>query len=336
MKALVTGASGFIGSHLVDRLLERGDEVRALVRARSDVSYLEGRGVELHTGDVADASSLSGAVSGVDVVYHAAALATDWAPWRAFRKATVDGTRNVLEAAAQAGVARFLHFSSDAVYSHRYLGRRMTEETPMETRFAWWDYYRRAKTAAEHLVWQYHYLGRIPVSVVRPGMVLGERDHATLPGLRDYLSRKGALYLGSGHNRLPCVYAGDVAAGCILAATSDDAIGEAYNLVSDEVVTQRELFAAVAEEAGLEAPRRSLPVLLAYAAVLAMEAAAVLSGWRLRPPLSRFAITLIAADYHEDASKAQRHLGWTAGVTMREAVKRGFASRRQAAPTAVG
>ena len=330
MKALITGATGFIGSHIADRLLERDDTVRALARPSSDVSYLKERGVELVSGDITDPASLPAAVAGVDVVYHLAATVSDWGPWRQFQAVTIEGTRNVLEAAARAGVSRFLHVSTDGVYAHGHLGKRMTEETPLERRFAWWDYYRRSKLAAERLAWRYHKDGRLTVTVVRPALVLGERDRATLPGVVAFLRGKSAAYMGDGRNRLPYVYAGDVASLCRLAATEEGAAGQAYNAVSQETVTQRELFAAIAEESGLTPPKRAMPLPLTYGVGFAMELASVLTGRRSRPSLTRFAVTLIGADYQEDASKAKRDLGWEAATPMREAVRRSVEWRRAA------
>jgi nucleoside-diphosphate-sugar epimerase len=163
------------------------------------------------------------------------------------------------------------------------------------------------------------------VTAVRPGLVLGERDRVTLPGVVAFLRGKGATYLGSGRNRLPYVYAGDVAAACVLAATNEKATGQAYNVASGETVTQRDLFAAVAEESGLAPPKRGTPLLFAYGVALAMELVSVLRRRRSRPALTRFAVTLIAADYLEDAGKAERDLGWEAGTSMREAVRRAVA-----------
>jgi nucleoside-diphosphate-sugar epimerase len=330
MRALVTGATGFIGSHIADRLLERGHTVRALVRPGSDVSYLEERGVELARGDLTDPDSLAPAVAGIDTVFHLAAMVGDWGPWRAFKSVTIEGTRNVLAAAAQAGVPCFLHISSDAVYAHRYLGKRMTEETPLETRFAWWDYYRRSKLAAERLARRYSDDGRLSVTALRPGLVLGERDRAMLPGVIAFLRSKSAMYLGSGHNRLPYVYAGDVADACLLAASSDKAAGGAYNVVSAEKVTQRDLFASVAEESGLALPRRAMPLPIAYGIAFVMELASVLGGRRSRPSLTRFSVTLIGGHYLEDAAKTERELGWRAETPMREAVRRSVEWQRAA------
>ncbi len=130
------------------------------------------------------------------------------------------------------------------------------------------------------------------------------------------------MFLGNARNRLPYVYVGDVAAGCLLAATNAEAAGQAYNLASSETVTQRDLFAAVAEGSGLTLPKRSIPATVAHGIALAMELSSVLGGRRWRPPMSRFGITLVAADYIEDAGKAERELGWRARTPMREAVRR--------------
>jgi nucleoside-diphosphate-sugar epimerase len=334
VKALVTGATGFIGSHIALHLVARGDSVRALVRPGSDTAFLEERGVELVRGDITEPESLPPALEGVETVFHAAALVTDWAPWSEFDRVTIGGTSFMLESAARADVSRFLHLSTDGVYAHRLLGRRMTEDSPLETRFTWWDYYRRSKLAADILARKYHAEGRLAVTVVRPGLVLGERDRVTLPGVIAFLKSATATYLGSGRNRLPYIYAGDLAEGCLLAADSEAAAGEAYNLVSREKVTQRDLYAAVGEECVLRLPRRHTPVPLVHALSFGMEVASVLSGRRSRPAISRFGVTMIGRPYVEDPSKADHDLGWRATTPLREAVRRAVAwdraQRRQA------
>ena len=118
MKVLVTGANGFVGSHLCKQLLEKGVEVRGLVRPGSDRRQLTGVEVELAEGDVADASTLDAAVEGVEIVYHCAAMVRFFVPEkvrRAMTAANVDGTRNMLAAAKKAGVRRFVHTSTIAV-----------------------------------------------------------------------------------------------------------------------------------------------------------------------------------------------------------------------------
>ena len=323
MKSLVTGATGFLGSHIVERLLERGDEVRALVRPSSDTHLLRELGVELATGDVTQPDSLSAAMSGIEVVYHAAAMVSEWDPWRDFQTVTIDGTRNVLRAAAAAGAQRFLDVSTDGVYSLRALNGRVTEESPLEKRFGWGDYYRRSKSAAEKIARRYAAEGKIGVTIVRPGLLLGERDRAIFPGVLRFLTSGVSTYLGSGDNRLPYVYAGDVAAACIAGATDDRAVGKIYNVVSDEYVTQKGLFATVAEATGQKPPKRTLPLRVSYALGLLIEAWCVYARRRkVRPELTRFAVILFAYDYQEDASKLRGELGWAPTVPLKEAIGR--------------
>ncbi|RLC59468.1 MAG: epimerase [Chloroflexi bacterium] len=321
MQTLITGATGFLGSHIADRLIERGDSVRALVRPTSDTSYIESR-AELVVGDITEPDSLTAALAGVETVYHAAANVGDWGPWRDFKRITVGGTRNMLRAAAGAGVTRFLHVSSDAVYRFDDLARGVDESTRLETHFGPLDYYRRAKTAAETVARRAHERGRVPVTIVRPALILGERDAAMLPGLVAFLKSSAAAYMGNGGNRLPCIHAGDVADLCIRAATTDSALGETYNAVNEEHVTQRDLFDAASEAAGIEAPRRTVPLRVLYAFAAATEAIARLRGWSHHPELTRFAVNLMGLDYIEDNTKARTELGWRAEVGMRESVRR--------------
>src|SRR3990172_5481560 len=115
MQALVTGGTGFLGGHLVERLVRRGDKVRVLVRPSSDLSLLRSLGVELATGDITDAASVKIAASGVDVVFHAAALASDYGPAAKFRKMNVEGTQNVIDACCDERVPRLVHVSTQSV-----------------------------------------------------------------------------------------------------------------------------------------------------------------------------------------------------------------------------
>ncbi len=323
MPALVTGASGLLGSHIVDRLLERGESVRALVRPSSDASHLRERGVELAVGDVADPASLSAAVEGVDVVYHAAAMVSDWGLWRDFQRITIDGTRNVLEAAAAAGVPRFLHVSTDSVYptGPKLRGATLREDSPIETKPPAWDYYQRSKLAAERTAWEYHNSGRIRVSAVRPCLVLGERDRSIMPEIVAFLRGGRAVYAGRAGNRWHCVYAADAAEACILAATTEAAVGEAYN-VAAEVLTQGEFFEAVAQVAGAQLPRRTVPFWLLYSLGFASETLGRLTRSSRRPSLTRFGAITLAQDYVLDTSKAERELGWRPKAGVREAIRR--------------
>jgi nucleoside-diphosphate-sugar epimerase len=333
--SLVTGATGFLGSHIADHLVQRGETVRALVRPTSDTAYLETLGVELVRGDVTDEGSIIAAANGVATVYHAAATVTDWAPWTEFAPVTIQGTKNVLSAAARAD-AKLLHVSTDAVYALSALRGVVTEESPLERRFGPFDYYRRSKSVAEPPVRDARKQERVEASIVRPGLLLGERDQAIFPGMVAFLKGGASVYIGNGHNRLPFVYVGDVAEACILAATNPAATGAIYNVASDEVVTQRDLLQTIAEATGLKAPRRSLPVAAAYPIAFVMQMASVATGRRTRPALTRYGVALLALDYREDITKIRTELGWEPTIRLAEAISRTMEWRENHRPVPVG
>jgi nucleoside-diphosphate-sugar epimerase len=322
MTSLVTGASGFIGSHIAERIARKGEHVRCLVRPTSDVSFLRSIGAEVVYGDITDAPSLTAALRGADCVYHAAAFVSEWGPWERFRIVTINGTRNMLKAAAAAGVRRFLHVSTDGVYRLRDLHRGVDEDSPLEAQFGPLDYYRRSKTAAERIANRFGESGSLDVRIVRPALVLGERDAAMMPGLIAFLKSRAAAIVGSGNNRLPVIYAGDVAEICVLATGTDDVTGKIFNAVNPEPVTQLDLYQAVAEATGLKVPRRKIPFRLLYALAAGMEGTARIRGGAHRPELTRFGINLVGLDYRESASKTIQELGWKPEATMAEAVAR--------------
>lgn len=331
---LVTGATGFLGSHIVDRLVQRGENVRAFVRSTSDTTYLEGLGVDIAVGDVTDELSIASATGGVTTVYHAAAAVTDWAPWKEFASVTVRGTENVLRAAARVD-AKMLHVSTDAVYAISALRDVVTEESPLERRFGPFDYYRRSKSAAERIVRRAIDEDQIEASIVRPGLLLGERDRAIFPGMVVFLKSSSSAYLGNGHNRLPYVYVGDVAEACVLAATNPAATGAIYNIASDEIVTQRDLLETIAAAAGLSAPKRSMPILAMNSLAFAMQIGSVVSGRRMRPAITRYGVALLALDYREDTSKARGELGWESTITLSESIDRTMEWRKNHRPVPV-
>ena len=334
--SLVTGATGFLGSHIVDRLTERGETVRALVRDSSDTSHLESKGVDLAIGDITIPLTVGAAMRGVDTVYHAAATVTDWAPWKDFQSVTVDGTQNVFSAAVTAEAKRVVHVSSDAVYALSALKRTITEDSPLEKRFGWLDYYRKSKSLAERTARRFMQGGNVEASILRPGLLLGERDRAIFPGTVAFLKSGSATYIGSGRNRLPYVYAGDVAEACVLAGTTDAAAGQIYNIASDETVTQRDVFDTIAEATGLRPPKRSMPTRLVYTLALALEAISLATGRRGRPALTRYGINILALGYEEDISKAKRELGWEPKVPLRDAIQRTIEWRESHRPITAG
>jgi len=320
---LVTGATGLLGSHIAEQLVRQGCRVRALVRPQSDVSFLKHLGVSLCRGDLGDAASLRSAVEGCRVVYHAACKVGDWGPWEAFRRHAIEGTRNLLEACTAAGVRRFILVSSTSAYGHPPSGSRdITEDHPLGRSFWLWDYYTRAKVEAERWAWAYHRRFGLPLTVVRPSWLYGPRDRTSITRLARGLRQRQVLILGRGMNRLSVVYAGNVADACLRAAEHPAAVGQAYNITSDGVITQREFLFRLAD--ALSAPRPAghmfYPVAYAWAGML--EGIYRLLRCQHPPYVTRYAVWLLGRNTVYSTVKAQRELGWQPRITYAEGIRR--------------
>lgn len=319
---LVTGATGLLGSHIVEQLRKSGQPVRVLVRAGSDTRFLDSLGVEKALGDVTDAASLAQAMTGVETVYHAAAAVGDWGKWDYFVDVTIEGTRKMLDAAAKAGIKRFLHISSISTYGHPDgEGLILDETAPMGVNLYKWSYYSRAKVEAEKIAWEYHNRGNVPLTVIKPSWLYGPRDRASMPRLiRAIKAGKGKL-VGDGSNKLNLTYAGNEAEGCILAATNPKALGQIYNLSNDGIITQAEYFNAVARCIGAKPVTRKVPYKVAYNAAFLMELFGHMTGRKKPPLVTRYAVWLMGRRCFFSSEKARRELNWQPTVGYQEGIE---------------
>jgi nucleoside-diphosphate-sugar epimerase len=315
---VVTGATGLLGSHLVEALVQRDEPVRALVRPSSDCSFLRGLGVDLCEGDLADPDSVRRAVEGATVVYHCAARVGDWGPASAFQGAIVDTTRHVVEACRSAGVGRLLHVSSIAAYGRPpWPAGPLDEELPLGRNLWPNDHYPRAKVEAEKLVWE----SGLPVTVVRPSWFYGPRDRTTMPRVVTALRKRQVSILGTGDNLLNLIFAGDVATGAILAANHPHAVGRAYNLSSEGEVTQRDLVNVLTDKLGLPRVTRRVPIWLAMAGASALERFARLFRWEQPPAITPYRIGLLSRPTRFSSARARTELGWQQRVGIAEGVE---------------
>lgn len=324
MKALVTGASGMIGSHIVEELLKRNWEVRGLVRKTSDVSHLKSLGIELVVGDIEVYHTLVPATKGVDVVFHTAArVMPGWGTWQEFESSIVKGTENMLEVSTKANVSRFVYFSSGTVYgkaAHR--GIPASESTPFEVECKRESYYDYAKVLAEKVVFDYQHQGKVQVSVLRPGWVYGPRDRLLVDRLYRQLHMPLVVWPGKANPRIPLVFASDVANLAILAATKDRAVGQAYNVAPLEEIRLRDFAAAMARALGRPEPNIFIPYSLAYAVCALMELWYKIRRVKELPYLTRSAIKHLNTELLLDASKAKNELGWEPEVSLEEGIRR--------------
>ena len=320
---LITGATGLLGSHIAEKLRQAGQPVRALVRPTSDTTFLDSLEVEKTRGDVTDPDSLAEALKGVRTVYHAAAQVGDWGPWERFVAVSIEGTRNMLEAARDAGVRRFLHVSSISAYGHpNGEGMVLDESAPLGVNLHKWSYYSRAKVEAEKLAWTAYSRGDVPLTVVKPSWLYGPRDRASMPRLIRAIRAGKAKLLGDGTNRLNLTYAGNEAEGCILAATSEQALGQSYNLSCDGEITQAEYLNRIAESVGAKPVTKKAPYGVAYRAAFLMELFGHLLHRKTPPLVTRYSVWLIGRKCFFSCQKARQELGWQPTVGYEEGIER--------------
>ena len=329
MKTLVTGSTGGVGSAFVERLLAKGYEVRALARKTSDISHLKNTKAEIVFGDVTEYDTLRPIVKGIDIVFHCAAKVTPgWGTWAEYEATTVKGTENMLRASTEAGAKRFLQVSSMAVYgvACRKEGFPANENTPCDAvKNQYYDY---SKLMAEQACWEYNKQGKIPVSVIRIGSAYGLRDR--LLSEKNYINTLAPLVVfpGSKNPRYAIVNSCDIAELAILAATSDKAVGQVYNVAGPDAVTLRDFTKAMAKAQGGPKIMVNMPISLAYFFGGLMEVFAKLMRSKSMPFLTRYHIEQLDEDGLLDGSKAKNELGWAPQITLEEGVKQYVQWRR--------
>jgi len=312
MRVLVTGASGFLGSHIAEQLARQKHTVRVLLRRTSDRSFLRGFETEEALGDVTQPESLPAAVAGVDAVVHAAGLVKARSAAE-FQAVNAGGTANLLSALNTAtDVRRFVLISSLAAHGPSPDGRPRRPDDPASPV----SDYGRSKLMAEELVRSWAGEER-PLTIIRPPAIYGPRDRATLPFFQ-LVRRRLAPLLGDGSNAISCIYAEDAArAAALAAAAGEDAPSATYFLDDGSVYTWRDFLAAIEQAVGRKALRLPAPR-------WAFAAAAIVSEGYGR--LLRRAVSFNRDKYVEmrqrywvcSHEEIARDLGWQPQVSLNE------------------
>jgi nucleoside-diphosphate-sugar epimerase len=314
--ALVTGATGLVGSYLVERLRRDGWRVRALVRDPARAAWLADE-AELVRGDVLDAGVFRAAAAGCDTIFHAAAAVTPRGGWEAYRRPNIDGTRNAIEAAAAAG-AKLLHVSSVAVYGPRARYESATGATDERTPLAPLPeaaHYARSKRESEAMVLAAHREGRIWATAIRPSVIYGRRDRQFVPRVARLLRIGAAPLIGDGRNTLAIVHAANVADGALRAAATPAAGGVAYNVANDGAVSVREFVRLAGEGLGRRIAVVRIPQWLAHAGLFAAKSGvSLLRGGSIALRVGS-TLDFLTRDNPFSSDLARRELGWTPVVT---------------------
>jgi nucleoside-diphosphate-sugar epimerase len=322
-RVLVTGATGLLGSHLVERLIAQGFTVRALVRPSSRTAFLEENGVEVRRGDLTDPASCERALDDVALVFHCAAKVGDWGSWKEFQLGCIDATRTLAEASSRAGVDRFVHISSTSAYGHPPDQPEPIDETAALGQNVWvLDHYTRSKVDSERLLWDMAGSGRLPLTVIRPSWLFGERDRTTIPRLIQEFRWRRVSIVGKGDNPLSAVYAGVVADAALLAARDPGSVGEAYNITSHCRITQREFLDLLADAVGVPRVTWHYPFWYAFYGGFSLELRERLLLAKKPPRVTRYGAWLLGRYLEYSTEKARARLGWTPALSYHEAIDR--------------
>src|SRR5579872_2994517 len=317
MLAFVTGATGFVGSHVAHALLEQGAELRLLVRTNSDTRNIEGLNAERVTGDLRDPSSIEKAMSGCEVVFHVAADYRLWVrnPDEMYRS-NVEGTRSILEAARKNGVRRIVHTSSVATMGFTSNGHLADERSPVSIDNMIGPY-KRSKFMSEQVALEAS-RGGMDVVVVNPTTPVGEQDIKPTPTGRivvDFLKKKFPAYVDTGLNLVDVT---ECARGHV-AALEKGRTGERY-ILGGQNLTLKQILDKLAAITGLPSPKVKLPYAVALAAGVVDE---IVTGRILgrEPRATIDAVRMGRKKMFVSCAKAERELGWKT-VPVDDALRR--------------
>jgi len=307
MKTLITGATGFVGSAVLRQLLKTGHSVRALVRSNSDRRNLTGLALEICTGDLTDRGSLEHALTGCSTLFH---LAADYRLWvinpRGIYEANVTGTRNIMQAAAHAGVTRIVYTSSVATLGLNPDGTPADEDTPVSLSDMI-GHYKRSKFLAEAEVRRLAEKEGLPVIIVNPSTPVGPRDIKPTPTGRmivDAASGRMPAYVDTGLN---LVHVDDVATGHLLALERGK-IGNRY-VLGGVNMTLKEILTQLASITGRRPPKIRLPHNLVLPIAYISEAWARTIGGK-EPRVTLVGVRLAKKRMFFSSEKAKRFLGY--------------------------
>jgi 2-alkyl-3-oxoalkanoate reductase len=337
MKALVTGGAGFLGRAIVEQLLARGDQVR--IYSRGDYPELTAMGVEVARGDIRDAEAVNAACTGMDCVFHVAALAGISLRWQDFFETNTLGTEAVVAACLRQKVPRLVYTSSPSVV---FAGKDQINFNEIYAYGLKWQekyncHYSRSKALAELILAGVRaavdfetgeFMGdALQWCILRPHLIWGPRDQHLIPRLIQRAKSGRLRRVGDGNNMVDITYVDNAArahlqAADALAQDNSPVNGKAYFLSQGEPVNCWQWIDEVLELAGLAPVRKSISFRAAWSLGAICEAAYHLVGSRREPPMTRFLSAQLATSHWFDISAARQDFGYEPYVSTREGMQR--------------
>ncbi len=330
-RIFVTGATGLVGTYLVEQLLLAGCDVVGLVRQSGNISRLlelqtKFSNLQIITAELVEQNKISKSMAGSAVVIHTAASIAPLATLEELSVVNVEGTRSIAEAAITAGVQQLIHISSLSVImgeSHIYDASEMAPY--MQSREA----YANSKIAAEQLVLHEDIFSRIKVTVLRPGFIYGPNERAWMPRVISLLKARRAMLVGLGDKDTNVIYVGNLCRAIQSAILHETAYGQIYNLTDGQKISKRHLFDTIADGLGL--PRVSIYI-PQWAAHFLVDSACIIAPLSPAPlknflcQYSRPALRLAAYNQGFDITKAERELNYVDRIPFEEGMARTCAS----------
>lgn len=313
-KVLITGATGFIGQHIVKANVAKGNRVRALVLpGDAGEAGLKAQGVEVVNGDIRDYESVRNAVGDVDIIFHTAAVVTDWAPKKLFWEVTVGGAENICRAAIDARVSRLVDISTCDVFGTSE-AVVMDESLPLQY---WGEPYADSKIDAEKVMRRYHEEQGMPLTMVYPLWVFGEGDQTFVPLLADAIIKKELIFWRQGAIVWP-TYIDNLVDLLMLISEDERAIGNGYLVHDGESTTLEEFCAGIAAALGVPPIKTYIPYWAAMSAARLMEFTWKLFSIKMRPLLTTYTVTNLGSRFRFSIDKAERELGWKPRISYQE------------------
>jgi nucleoside-diphosphate-sugar epimerase len=311
MKILVTGATGFLGSHLATALLTQGHQITMLGRDFAPVKTQLTAGAIPLALDLRNRTAVMAACAETDLVYHVGALSTAWGSQADFQASNVEGTRAVVDGCLEHGVQRLVYVSSPAVTFDGRDQVNVNERQPYPQRFS--SHYAATKKLGEDLVNAAHRRGLATV-ILRPKAIFGPGDRALLPRLLDRARQRRLPQIGDGRNLVDLTYVDNVVHALQLAATAPAAVGKTYLITNDEHVPLWPTIREVLQRLDLPANLRPLPTPIALTLARLLELNARRTG--REPLLTRYTVGILARTQTYDISAARRDLGYVPQVSV--------------------
>jgi nucleoside-diphosphate-sugar epimerase len=319
VKALVTGGTGFLGSHVASRLAQDGMAVTIIGRDVERGKASENQKIEFELCDLGDLQALRRLARDQDYIVHCGALSSPWGKYRDFYLANVLGTENILKAAKESSLKRFVHVSTPSIYADQSDRLQVKEGDPLPQKPI--NYYSATKKLAEEKVDEAFRDG-LPAVTIRPQAIFGPGDRAILPRIVR-AAEKGMLpIIGTGTSQMDVTYVSNVVDSIVLCMNApSNVLGKKYNVTNGEPCELYTLISEILERLGIRYRTRKLSFSRAYFIASVLEGFYRLSPRGTEPPLTRYSVCVLGKSRVLDITQARRDLGYQPKVSVREGME---------------